>query len=599
MNIKLKLKHQLNLMFMVIGCLVLTISLYAVYYQTMNILTERSEHSTVSQFQQMERAIISFRQEVERHSVELLLDPLVRDFLRARESEVDRMFAGLDLGKMFKQVRMQSPYLESILLFSQEGDVVSEANSSQVFKRKSRDQPFYGSAMYEVSSAQSFRMFWYGGRRLSDFVSPDVMTAYDDASLVSTVRFFEVPQAPQRGGILVLNINEQQLASIYSSLTTLPGESAYIVDEAGIIMSSQNKQQLGQLSEVFDRLEPGSHYGSLTYQADHADVQVVYYKLENSGWMLIKEIPIKLFNKDLLKLQRILIIALISSLVLMILAANYWIHLLLGPLRHLADRMRRLERGQLGVLAEELPHNEIGLLSLQFNRMSQSIAELVHDKETIEAKKRKHEIKALQAQISPHFLYNTLNVIRWMAVAKKADDIADSVVALGNMVQPFYKNGSSLCSLQEEIEYIRNYVKLMNRRYGEGIQLDVRIPDPLWNVQVLKFMLQPIVENAIQHGFEQKQFRGSIEIDVTEENGWLLVTVEDEGSGMTTEQLHHVQRHMEREFAKEETQDSIGLNNTHQRLKLHFGSEYGIHLYSRYGQGTIVTLSLPLLREES
>lgn len=597
---RIKLKHQLNLMFMMIGVIILTISSIIIYYQIMSILKEKSERSTVTQFQHMERTLLSFRHEVERQSVDLLRNPLVRDFLRNHDSAVDHMFIGLELGKIFKTARLQNAWLGSILLLSDDGDIVSETQSSPLYEQGRSDLPFYNSEMHQASSAQSYRMFWYGGRQLADFVSSDVMADGNLVPLISTVRYIEVSQSPRRGGTLALNIREQALASLYDSLAAMPGENAYIIDKAGTIISSLDKTGLGKRSEVVDKLDPERRFGSVSYKPEQADTrQVVYYELEDSDWVLIKEIPMKLFNGDLQKLQRILIIALICSLAVMMLFSNYWTQHILKPLRRLAERMQRLEHGQLGVLVEQLPHNEIGLLSRQFNRMSQSIVELIHRSEAVETRKRIHEIKALQAQITPHFLYNTLNVIKWMAVARKADDIADSVVALGNMLQPFYKYTSSLWSLEDEIAYIRNYVKLMNRRYGEGIRLACRAPDHLLHVQVLKFMLQPIVENAIQHGFELKQFQGSIEIVVTEEEGRLLVAVYDDGVGMDEEQLQRTERHMKREYAEEERQESIGLNNTHYRLKLHFGSEYGIHLSSRLGQGTAVVMRLPVLKERS
>ncbi|MBP1988834.1 sensor histidine kinase [Paenibacillus eucommiae] len=597
---RIKLKHQLNLMFMVIGCFILTISSIAIYYQIMSTLKEKSERSTVSQFQHMERTLLSFRQEVERQSVDLLLNPLVREFLRNQDSAVDHLFAGLELAKLFKAAKLQNSWLESVLLFAGDGDVVSEAQSSPLYQQGRKDMPFYRSNMHQASTAQSFRIFWYGGRQLVDFVSPDVMTDDKHTPLISTVRYIEISQTLRRGGTLVLNISEQALASLYESLAALPDETAYIVDKEGTVISSLDKTGLGKRSEVVDKLDTERQFGSISYKPEQADArQVVYYELESSDWVLIKEIPIKLFNGDLQKLQRILVIALISSLALMMLFSNYWTQLILKPLRQLTDQMQKLQHGQLGVQVEGLPHNEIGLLSRQFNRMSQSIVDLIQRSEAIEAKKHNHEIKALQAQITPHFLYNTLNVIKWMAVARKADDIADSVVALGNMLMPFYKYTSPLWSLEDEIAYIHNYVKLMNRRYGEGIHLSCRVPNHLLQAQVLKFMLQPIVENALQHGFELKQFQGRIEIDVSEEEGRLLVAVEDDGIGMDEEQLKRTELHMKREYAEEDRQESIGLNNTHSRLKLHFGSEYGIQLSSRQGKGTIVLLCLPMLKEES
>lgn len=592
---RIKLKHQLNLMFLIIGFFILTVSSTMIYYQIMNILEDKSEQSTVLLFRQMEKGILSFRQAVEQNSVELLLDPRVKNFLLNNNSDVDHLFEGLELGKLFKKVIVQNRYFASILLFSENGEIVGESNSRTRFLRDRRDQPFYASEMYRISSEQSFGMFWFGGKSTKDFITSDLFDSRDP-QLISTVRYIEIPQNHKQGGVLVLNIKEGELASLYSSLSDLEGTHSYILDELGVVISSQEKEDLGKKSTVFSQLNPENRFGSISYSDENSDrKQVVYYYLENSDWILVKEIPIKLLNRDLVKLQRILIVALVSSLMLMILFSNYWTQLILTPLKELANKMQKLERGQLGILVDELPKNEIGLLGRQFNRMSKSFVELIKHNEIIERKKRDYEVKALQAQISPHFLYNTLNSIKWMAISRKAQNIVDSVVALGNMLQPFYKYTSLFCSLQDEVNYIINYVMLMNQRYGEGIQLKIDLPEHLRETNTLKFILQPIVENAIQHGFEQKQFKGEISITVLEQNGDLMILVADDGTGISEDKLKEIRLSLSTEYVEENTHQSIGLQNTHHRIQLHFGMEYGISLHSPSGLGTIVELRLPIV----
>jgi|GEM_PF-2284440 len=597
---KIKLNHQLNLMFMIVGFVILTISSIATYYQIIALQKEQSEQSTVILFRQMEKGIVDFRRNVEKNSVELLLDPKVRKFLRNDASPVDHILQGLELGKQFKKVSVQNRPFDSIMLFADNGELISESNSVPVFFQHSREQPFYHSDMYTVSSSQTFQMFWFGGTTVRDFVNRGLLSDKSNSQLISAVRYIGTPQKNGAGGVLVINIAESELASLYRGLSDQKGTNAYIMDESGIVISSQLKMSLGRTSDVFRMLNKDTRYGSIEYKdSDGVSKLAVYYYLQDIDWVLVKEIPMALLNRDSLKLQRILVIAWVSSLLLMMLFSNYWTRWLLKPMKVLANTMQKLELGQIGIQVDKLPGNEIGVLSRQFNRMSGSIADLLRHNELIERKKRDQEVKALQAQISPHFLYNTLSVIRWMAVAGDTPRVVEGLVALGNMLHPFHKHISLFWSLKNELDYTVNYIKLMNMRYGDGILLNVDSADVRSEVRTLKFILQPVVENAVQHGFEHNQFKGEIHITVLEQHGDMIIRVADDGTGMSEEQLERVRQSLSAEYDEAMVNPSIGLRNTHHRIQLHFGGAYGISIHSRIGSGTLVEIRFPMQSEAS
>ncbi len=227
--------------------------------------------------------------------------------------------------------------------------------------------------------------------------------------------------------------------------------------------------------------------------------------------------------------------------------------------------------------------------------MSQSIYELVERNKGAEQEKRQIEISLLQSQLQPHFLYNTLNTIKWMAIAAQAKNVADSITFLSNLLKPIYNNPALVWTLREEIQYLNSYIKVMNIRYGEHIVMEYRLPERLLNANVLRFTLQPIVENAIVHGMEANQVIGTIALEGREEEDKLVLEIEDRGRGISSSELADLQAYLASgdQLTGEVPRFGIGLLNVQKRIRLHFGENYGLSIHSVVGEETRVTLALP------
>lgn len=589
---QISLKRQLSLIFLFISIAIMLVSSVLVYYQVLDLLKSRSEKSTVQLFRHVERSISAFRNEAEQVSLNLLMDPIVREVLEQKGSTVDHLFRTLDARELFKQTLAKYRYFDSIYLFTEDGEMIAVTGSRSYSAYTGRDHAFYRSRIYLDNTNPYSQTVWYGGGRAADFMeNPGEADKEAVPELLTFVRHIRLLQNEARSGILVFNIKEKELASVYQDLSDSADMRTYIVDRDERIISALDKRDLGQKSES-EASREGNAYGSYS-QGGEKSRQIVYYRLPDNDWMLIKEIPMKLFNQDVMSLQKIVLIVFVLSLLLIVLLTLYWTNLILLPLKELAGKMQKLERGNLGVLINRFPKNEIGLLGRHFNRMSLSISELVEQNEKTERKKRESEVKALQAQITPHFLHNTLNSIKWMAIVSNTRNISDSITALGKMLHLFYKDTSLFCSVQDEIEYIVHYVKMMNMRYGEGIKLEIDMPETVGQLSILKLILQPIVENAFLHGFEQKHFKGLIRIVVHVNEEELHIRVTDDGTGMSAERLEQIRRSMHASSGDPGVGDSIGLSNTNTRIQLHYGTEYGMDIESEFGSGTVVLLRIP------
>ncbi|MGO4275700.1 sensor histidine kinase, partial [Paenibacillus sp. TAF58] len=255
---------------------------------------------------------------------------------------------------------------------------------------------------------------------------------------------------------------------------------------------------------------------------------------------------------------------------------------------HLVHAMWQMENGNLGIMLDETPSTELGIIGRRFNKMSLSIEELMEKNKIIEEDKRKLGLEALQSQINPHFLYNALNTIKWVAMLRKEMGIVDSITTLGNMLRSIYKERSLTVTLQVEVDYIENYLKIMNARYGEGVQVSLSIPGELLHCQIIRFILQPIVENAFIHGMYSKNYKGKIAITASGSEEDVFISVSDNGAGIEADKLTAIQACMKSGNSAYDLSpgESIGLVNVNRRLLMQYGEGYGLAITGNPGEGT-------------
>lgn len=259
------------------------------------------------------------------------------------------------------------------------------------------------------------------------------------------------------------------------------------------------------------------------------------------------------------------------------------------PIKKLENTMHKVEEGDLSIRSEITINNEIGHLSETFNNMVSRIKQLMEQAVSAEEQKRQIEIKALQAQINPHFLYNTLDTIIWMSASGKNDEVVKVTSALARLFRTSVSNGDSLVSVAMEVQNIESYLTIQKMRYKDKLSYQIDIPAELTALKTPKLILQPIVENAVYHGIKLAPGGGEIRIGARREKEMLVFTVEDNGVGMTQQQLDTIFIH------KEDTDHGIGVINVNNRLRLLFGERYGLRYTSSPGAGTKVELCLPLI----
>lgn len=317
---------------------------------------------------------------------------------------------------------------------------------------------------------------------------------------------------------------------------------------------------------------------------------IVADTVKYSNWKIISIHPLNNILADIQKLLFEMLKMMALFFIFIAFLAYIFSYSITKPIITLSNSVKLVEKGNLSVNVDIKNKDEIGELTAAFNKMVFRIDQLI--KRTVENEKQKAEMdfKILQAQINPHFLYNTLDSIRWMATLQNAPIVSTMVSSIINLLKYNFSRKDSLVSLSEEIDSVKNYVSIQKYKYGDMFDIVYNIPDDILEYKTMKFILQPIVENAIFHGFENIEHIGIIEISAYIEGEFLYITISDNGVGMTEEEQQNV---VNRKPSNKQYLE-IGIKNVDDRIKFYCGEETGLTLNSTKNVGTTVTFKLPV-----
>jgi two-component system sensor histidine kinase YesM len=294
------------------------------------------------------------------------------------------------------------------------------------------------------------------------------------------------------------------------------------------------------------------------------------------------------------------VILMISALGFSVVAAWSLSKSIYTPIKKLHDVTTTITKNDLQALMTSDNVDEITELGLSFNIMIGKIRELLDSKIKEQENLKKAEMRALQAQINPHFLYNTLDTIIWMAEAKKTDQIVEIVSALSSFFRISLSKGMDWITIREEVERTRSYLTIQKMRYRDILDFKIEIEPAVADNTILKLILQPLVENALYHGIKNKRQGGMITLRALRKNeGEIQLEVEDNGIGFTPEKLAQLRIELEDDSGEIKLESGFGIGNVNQRIRLYYGRQYGVTVESEYNTGTRVTLIIPAKTEAS
>ena len=289
-----------------------------------------------------------------------------------------------------------------------------------------------------------------------------------------------------------------------------------------------------------------------------------------------------------------------GAIVFSILAAWGLSRSIYTPIKKLHDVTKTITQTDLQALVTSDNVDEITELGMSFNIMIGKIRELLDSKIKEQVILKKAEMRALQSQINPHFLYNTLDTIIWMAEAKKTDQIVEVVSALSNFFRISLSKGQDWITIAEEIERVRSYLIIQKIRYRDIMDFKIEVDEEVSDHTVLKLILQPLVENAIYHGIKNKREGGTIFVRAKSNNGnEVLLEVEDNGIGFSPDRLAKIQTELADNSGEIKQESGFGLGNVNQRIKLYYGIQYGLSVKSKYQTGTCVSFIIPARKADA
>ena len=312
----------------------------------------------------------------------------------------------------------------------------------------------------------------------------------------------------------------------------------------------------------------------------------------DSVWDIFCLIPKRVLLEDSYRLVLWILFTWAIVIIISLSASYYLAGNMTKNLNHLEQNMRKIEEGDFHIRIHPVSYDEIGILCMRFNYMADKIEQLIKKAYDDGIAKQKLQLQVLKAQINPHFLYNSLGSIKCLAKMKGQSEIAEMTTALIEMMRASLSKTSEFQTLDKEIEYIKNYFLLQRFRYGESFRVVYDLDKELGQCIVLDFLLQPLVENSLFHGIDMLKGDGIITIAAKCDEKKLILSVTDNGGGMSAEQMKDILIY---DCEKYEGLNSIGVSNVNERIKRYFGEGYGLNYYSRECGGVIVEVVLPLL----
>ncbi|RXZ84150.1 HAMP domain-containing protein [Paenibacillaceae bacterium] len=422
----------------------------------------------------------------------------------------------------------------------------------------------------------------------ADVIIQDSTGTASNFKFIRSINRFE---NQEKIGSVSLDVKWKMMDNALDLLNSEQEAGVYIVDSSGKLMHQLKERDLPDLKAI----NLADHGSGFVRTAEH---YIFYNQLEPSGLSLIKVLPVSYIDHSAATTQKYgLIVGVASALVAALLAA-----LLAYTVSRPIIRLARSMSGLNWLKAEDVSHlnrqDEIGMLEMRFHTMSSRIREHIRNEYTINLEKQTAQLKALQAQINPHFLQNTLQLIGSMSFSKTPSDIYSIIQSLSDMFRYCLREPGDLATIRAEMKHLSNYMNIQRQRFTGKLTYEADVAPEWEDCRIPKLSLQPLVENAFMHGFDKKKGSWCLKVKVLPYDSGLLISVEDNGIGISPSRLEDVRSRLAEQLDPLWTSgNSIGLYNVSARIKLYFGEEYGIHIENNPGGGTRVSLYIPRVKE--
>jgi len=443
------------------------------------------------------------------------------------------------------------------------------------------------------------KLDWYqktleaGGRTFlsTSHVQTIVDGSYDWVITLSNT--LKNPSTQNREGFLFIDLNYSAIKGLCEKINLGRKGYVFILDENGNIVYHP-KQEL-----IFNNLETecidkvmtlDENSNSFITKNNGEKILYTVSTSDKTGWTIVGTAYLSELNSKSSETQLIYLILAVSLFAVAFITSRLISRTITQPIHALQDSMSRVVQGQFETnIVSDSGLNEIVSLTNSFNVMTHEIQALIAENIEEQRQKRKSELNALQSQINPHFLYNTLDSIIWMAETGENKDVVLMTSSLAKLFRQSISNDNELILIKQELEYTRSYLTIQQMRYKDTLDFKIEVDEEIMDFKIVKLILQPLVENAIYHGIKFKEHKGTVWINGFMEDNCVIITISDDGIGMNEEQLKHIFD----KKAKGSKNNGVAINNVQNRLRLYYGDGFGLTYESEKGIGTTVYVRIP------
>lgn len=443
---------------------------------------------------------------------------------------------------------------------------------------------------------------WYDTSKDNAIISSQSIDNYYISNHITLLRTIPNSDGDIPLGVIVMNISLKIFSDTFKIEEIINSGNLLLLGEHGVIASLNeniNGPFLDRDTEsVITRLETGK----IIRKVNGTECMVTFQKSDYSGWTIVSLIPREALLTSAYTVRRIIFITTIACLILSLIIAYIVTLSISKPLKNLRNVMDSFGENNTDIEYIDYKKDDIGILGAKFNNMIIRINHLINAiykvelmKKSEEAKRKQAELDALQMQINPHFIYNTLDVVRWEAISQEKCEgrVSQMIAEFSGLLRLSTKKSGSLVDIQEEFDHVVSYIKVISFSYAENFIIDWNIEnESIRSSKITKLTLQPLIENAVVHGFENIKTEKRIRIRGYRTENDVVIEIADNGIGMDGGKLSDIKNELENNGSKG---NSLGLRNVNERIKLTFGERYGLHVYSEKGKGTSVVIRIPFI----
>lgn len=481
-------------------------------------------------------------------------------------------------------------YIERIALFSMDGELLQAAPAGKLgVNTNIIDEDWYWRTMASEEN------ICFGPPEITHLFEP---SRQEYTRVVPMTRVVQMTMGDKvEKGILLIQLRHSDFQDVFNNILLGGGSYLYLTDNEGEIIfhPQQELVESGYIKEAKIDLE-GNYDGGFAKSFSSKDKEYFVKTIGYTGWKLVgvtqgDDIALNTFKSSLF-----ILFLMVFFLNIIVVMNSYLSKKVSAPMGRLEAAVKKIEAGDLETIIEPSGFSEVWHLGTAVDNMKNNLKRLMEDIVKEHEAKRKSEIMALQNQINPHFLYNTLDIIVWMIENEKREHAVNAVTALARFFRISLSRGRTVIPVLDEVEHVRNYLMIQEMRFKNRFSYAFDIGEDLGELGTIKLILQPIVENAVYHAMEFMDGDGEIHISAHRQGESLLFTIGDNGSGMTAEMVTKL---MEGETPHSERGSGVGFRNVQERIHLVFGQGYGLVIDSEPDEGTVVTITIPAISYET